>query len=116
VALVWSAGVLADPTNVPMEQAGKRLDRNIARNPDNQGLRNASQRLIDNQVRQSTRGRNRAPGQQRLEVSRVERTERAERVERVERPERVERVERPERVERAARPERVERPERPGKR
>jgi len=138
-ALACSVNVLADPTNVPRANARERLAENAARNPDARGLQNAQARLAGNDQRQSTRGRNQAPGQQkrttrgagsnhgvaRLErnqpververVEKVERVERPERVERVERPERVERAERVERVERPARPERVERPERPGK-
>lgn len=101
VALVFSAAALADPTNVPRSQAIETIAGNSAENPDNPGLANARQRLIDNDARQSTRGRNHAPGQQRIE-----------RVERVERPQRPERVER---VDLATRSEivRTQRPERP---
>ena len=103
VALAFSAAVIADPTNVPMEQGFESVGRNIARDPDNEGLRNANERLLENQRRQADRGRNHAPGQQRIE-----------RIERVERPERPERVER---VDLATRSEivRAQRPERPNR-
>jgi hypothetical protein len=102
-AVALSTAVLADPTNRPMERASQQLLENIAENPDNQGMPNAVLRLQENELRQSTRGRNHAPGQQRVE--------RVERVERPERPERIERVDLPTRAE-IARAQRPERPER----
>lgn len=97
--LAFSTAVFAEPTNVPMEQGFESVNRNMAKNPDNEGLGNARQRLIENQRRQADRGRNHAPGQQRIE--RVERPQRPERVERVDLPTRAE-------IARAQRPERPE--------
>jgi hypothetical protein len=108
-AVVFSTAVFGDPTNVPMDNAIETIAKNNAKNPGNQGLINAGDHLIDNQARQSTRGRNHAPGQQRIEGA--ERVERIERVERPQRPERIERVEIPTRAE-IARAQRPERPER----
>jgi hypothetical protein len=120
-AILVSSGAIADPTNVPMEQAFETHVRNLARNPDNPGLVNSSEQLIENKRRQADRGRNQAPGQQRAEgVERVEKVEKVEKVERIERVERPERPERPERVDFVSardfgRAHRPERPERPGK-
>lgn len=111
-ALALSSGALADPTNVPMERAFETHVRNLARNPDNPGLVNSSERLIENKRRQADRGRNHAPGQQRREaVEHVEKVERVERPERPERPERVEFVT----ARDFGRAHRPERPDRPGK-
>lgn len=103
-ALAFSFTALADPTNVPMEQAFISVNRNIAKNPDNEGLRNANERLQENERRQADRGRNHAPGQQQVE-----------RVERVERPDRIERVDIATRAE-IARVHRPDRPQRNGRR
>ena len=102
-ALLLCSSAFADPTNIPMQQGLVSVQRNIARNPDNEGLQNARDRIIENAVRQESRGRNHAPGQQRIEG--------VERVERVERPDRIERVDFATRfeIDRAHRPDRPQR-------
>ena len=109
-AALCSATVFADPdpTHQPMQRADESLVRNIAKNPDNEGLRNAFDRHATNRERQATRGRNQAPGQQKLRAD-AERAPLADRVA----VERVERVERPDRPDRPDRPERPDRPDRP---
>ena len=105
-----------DPTRQPMDQAIERVGENIGRNPDNRGLQNAGTRLLENRARQATRGKNRAPGQQRLGLHDAGQRESLAGPERAQAPQRAERPDlpaRPERPEVPARPERPERPERP---
>jgi hypothetical protein len=67
----------------PMTQGAASVEKNLERDPDNKGLKNASSRIKANQDRFEAR--------------------RAERGERAERPERAEHAERPERTERSGR-------------
>ena len=108
--VLCSATAFADPSGEPMDRAIEKVSENLAEHPDNRGLRNARQRLQDNQVRQSTRGRNQAPGQQR-ESSSAEDIESPAGAERAQLPDRVEAVGRPDRP---GRPDTVGRPERLG--
>jgi len=109
--VLCSAAAIADPspTRQPMDRAIEKVGENLAEHPDNRGLRNARQRLQDNQVRQATRGRNQAPGQQRAPSS-AGSVESPAGVERVQLSDRVERVDRPDRPDRSDRPDRPDRP------
>ena len=110
--VLGSAAAFADPdpSRVPIDRAIESVNKNIVKNPDVRGLRNAQQHLIENQVRQRTRGKNHAPGQQKHEPSSAERKETGGDVGR---PQVVDRVESIDRPETAARPDLSARPELP---
>lgn len=135
IALCSAIGFAADSIRQPMDRADEALARNIARNPDNQGLRNALDHHRTNRERQATRGKNQAPGQQKAglrggnsaqqssaggadraqgdhgqSVDRVGSLDKVEKVDRAARPDTVERVDRVVRPEVAARPERPDPP------
>ena len=78
----------------PMTQGAESVDKNLEKNPDNKGLKNAAGRIKRNQERLEDRRDRRAARQ---DDERAERAERPERGERGERPERAERIERAER-------------------
>ena len=89
-----------DPARVPLAHAFVTVQENSVENPDNRGLRNASQHLRLNILRQQVKRANHPPGQHkaaggaadtRETVAGAERTQRAERVERVERVDRPDR-------------------------
>jgi len=113
--VLGSAAAFADPdpSRLPMDRAMESVNKNIVKNPDARGLRNASERLEENRTRQGTRGKNHAPGQQKHEPSSAEHKATGGNAERTEVVDRVERAELPDRVERVERPERVDRPEHP---
>jgi hypothetical protein len=130
VVLACSASAMAaDP--VPMERGLQSVRGNLDKQPENQGLRNASDRLLENQRRfdskHKTRTTNQSPkatgtGDEKLDrtvaVDQPVRPESVQRPERAEMPERgasPERPERPEQPERPEKPEKPERPEKPGK-
>lgn len=92
-----------------MKTATKNVKRNLEAQPDNQGLQNALDRLIDNKERFDARHGTKPTANQ---PSRIQPVDWPERTESVQRPER---VEKPERVERPERPEHVDRPEPPGR-
>ena len=103
-----------------MQRADQTLTRNLEKQPDNQGLQNARDRLRDNQrrfdLRRESKAGNQLPATSNSATDKPTRTQdvvRPERSESVQRPERVEKPERVERPERPERPERVERPEPP---
>ncbi|SRR5216683_6018452 len=106
----------ADPNpSRGLDRALEQVEENIAKNPNAKGLPNAVIRLKENKIRQATRGKNHAPGQQKQATSRVEPKDTsngAERTPPVDRVERVERLERPDRPEHPDRPDRPERPHR----
>lgn len=77
-------------TKQPISQGLKSVAKNLEKDPDNKGLQNAQQRLLENQERQET---HRLDQQARVETVKPERVARVERIERVERPVRVERPE-----------------------
>jgi len=74
-------------TRKPLDQGISSVEKNLEKNPDNKGLRNAKERLQENQERFEARKAERA---ERL-AQRPDRPERAERAERPERPERADR-------------------------
>lgn len=88
-----STGTVTTTSQPPLTQGIKSVSKNLERDPDNKGLQNAQQRLLDNQTRQELQ---RTEREHRVETAKLERVERVERAERVERPERPSRVERPE--------------------
>lgn len=73
----------------PLTQAQTSVGGNLEKNPDNKGLKNAAERLKENQARLETR---KSATAGRIESAKAER---AERTERPQKPERVERMERP---------------------
>ncbi len=103
-----------NPPQVPMERALESLNKNIAKNPDASGLQNAKERLLDNRKRQATRGKNRAPGQQKPKPSSAEHKETGGDAERTQVVDRVEHVDRIERIDRPEPPARLEHPTHPG--
>jgi len=113
--VLGSAAVFADPdpSRLPMDRAIESVKKNIEKNPDVEGLRNARERLLENRRRQTTGSKNQAPGQQKHGPSSAEHKETGGDAKRTEVVDRVERAELPDRVERVERPERVDRPEHP---
>ena len=116
-----SAAAFAEPgpSREPMDRAIEKVGENLAEHPDNRGLRNARQRLQNNQVRQSTRGKNHAPGQQKSAListktgNKTSTDTSTKHQETRGGPERTAVVDRVERVEQAARPDRPDAPGRP---
>ena len=107
--------VLAEDTtitvNEPISQAVISVDKNLTRDPDNKGLKNAAARLETNQDRIQEKRDSKAEKldkvkkAEKLEKSakfekaaRLEKTEKVEKLEKAERPEKVEKVDRPEKV------------------
>jgi hypothetical protein len=90
VGAAWAQSSTNKPDDkMPMTQGAASVDKNLERDPDNKGLKNASNRIKRNQDR--------------FEDRRDMREDRAERAERAERPERAEHAERPDRAERSGR-------------
>jgi hypothetical protein len=108
--VLGSAAAFADPdpSRQPLDRAIERVGENIAEHPDNEGLQNAINHLLDNRARQAARGKNQAPGQQKREPSSAEHKEIGGDVER---PQVVDRAESIDRPETAARPDVSARPE-----
>ncbi len=61
------------PPQPPLSQGLSSVEKNLARDPDNQGLQNAQQRLQANQLRQET---HRVTVDQRIDAARLNRVER----------------------------------------
>jgi hypothetical protein len=126
--------VAADPTHEPspVVRGAQSVESNLAKQPENQGLLNARDRLRDNQLRFESKHQTRTKNpssiivtgagseqpDQTVAVDQPARPESVQRPERIEKPERValpEKPERPEQSERPEKPEKPERPEKPGK-
>jgi len=79
----------------PLTQAQTSVGGNLEKNPDNKGLKNAAERLKENQERLETRKSATADRIESAKAVRAEKPMRPEKAERPQKPERVERVERP---------------------
>jgi hypothetical protein len=94
VGAAWAQSSTSKPDDkMPMTQGAASVDKNLERDPDNKGLKNAGNRIKRNQERFEDRRDKRAD----------RREDRVERAERAERPERAEHAERPDRAERSGR-------------
>lgn len=106
-ASLISGVILADPSVVPTERAFEQVIENRAKNPDNRGLENATDRIFTNQQRQAEHRANHGKGTHSREQTAERRSDAVQVSDRLEKGERVERAERPERPDRPERPERV---------
>jgi hypothetical protein len=105
--LCFATVAAADPGShpAPEQRAVENLEKNLANNPDNQGLKNALHHIGENIVRQSVKHN---PGPKNVQSG-----QRPEGAEVVDRPERIDRAERIDRPDQAARPEHPTHPGRP---